>query len=205
MGYRNYFYLAEKAKVDDFLSLSDVDKVSKSFANDLASGFFTQEDIDKFIQHNKINIFGLKEDILSAKEICCCGKYFDSDITQQIVQDGIDYSNDDCEFYFVKPEALLICAKHYRDCAIKYYKNVIRSLDMTDEECEQDMDLGFVRPNLHVLFRCMIGDLQSVDFSQTQNDQHLIDTCQYDYDMFNLMFLYQTIDWEKHQLIWCGY
>lgn len=73
MGYRNYFYIAEKEKTDKFIALSHEEQVRVS---EKASGNNDEYDIKNLIEADGLYCGGALE-YLGAKEIHECGKYFD--------------------------------------------------------------------------------------------------------------------------------
>ena len=208
MGYRNYFAIAEKEKVDEFLKLSEEDRVRLSWKKD--AEYFEDDELDRYIEMNYINWFGLRE-AWNAEEVIECGKYFDSPTAEKIKEDSINLSNEDGEFNIVKPEGLLIAAKYYRDKTVDYYKKVIRSTYMTDEEIKASEDFYGERPNIESIFRTKINDLINGGLfpderkNQIKGERALLYTWDYEFDLFNLIHLYKTIDWDKYYLIWQGY
>ena len=206
MGYRNYFAIAEKEKVDEFLKLSKEDRVRLSHQDSNVD----EEEMQIFINGGYINWHGLSK-IWDAEEIIECGKYFDSPTAEKIKKDSVDLSDDDGEFNIVKPEGLLIAAKYYRDRTVDYYKKVIRSMYMTDEEIKESEDFYGERPNIESIFRTKINDLINGGLfpderkNQIKDERALLYTWDYEFDLFNLIHLYKTIDWDKYYLIWLGY
>jgi len=209
MGYRNYFAVIEKEEADKILNLSHEEqmKLTAKQVREEWSGCSDEEEIvAKYLKDDVVNTYALRN-YLKPEEIVECGKYFDYDVAQKIKEDCRDYSDEDTEFCIVKPEALLICADFYRNNTVKYYESVIRSFDMTDEECLEDKDMGYRRPNLVSAFRHQIYDLKALKIDKESVLKHktLIDTWEYEYDMFNMLHMYKNIDWDKYYLIWQGY
>ncbi len=198
MGYRNYFYIAEKEKVNKFLSLSHEDQVkvtAEMARNQYNDPVFAQERVEEYIEWNNLGSWETR-DYLEAEEIHGCGKYFDYNIQKEIVKDSIDLSNSDEELYFnVKPEALIICAEHYKDKSAKYWHNLI----------DTENDLEVLKERLRSLVREL--DYKHLDVLNTdpKNKFNITNSWDYEYAMFELVHLYKLIDWDKYSLIWCGY
>ena len=209
MGYRNYFAIIEKEEADKVLNLSHEEQMkltAEQVREEWAGSDEEEEQVAKYLKNDILDTYALRRH-LKPEEIIECGKYFDYDVAQKIKEDCRDYSDEDTEFCIVKPEALLIAADYYRNATVRYYENVIRSFDMTDEECEEDKDMSYQRPNLVSSFRHQIYDLKSlkIDKESVLKKKTLMDTWQYEYDMFNLLHMYKNIDWDKYYLIWQGY
>lgn len=209
MGYRNYFAVIEKEEADKILNLSHEEqmKLTSEYIREEWEGSGEEdEQVAKYLENNEVDSYALRKH-LKPEEVIECGKYFDYDVAQKVKEDCRDYSDEDTEFCIVKPEALLVAADYYRNNTVKYYEAVIRSFDMTDEECLEDKDMGYRRPNLTASFRHQIYDLKKLKIDKENILKHkvLMDTWQYEYDMFNLLHLYKNIDWDKYYLIWLGY
>ena len=194
MGYRNYFYVAEKKKVDDFLALSHEEQmkvtaeVIKKDYNDQA---FAQEQIEEYLKYNQLCRWETM-DYLEAKEIHGCGKYFDDNVQKEIVKDSVDLSGNEDEFYLnVKPEALIICAEHYKDKSVKYWSTIIKSEANIDDIKNQ--------------LQNHVRDLNYVLNTDPNNKFSITNSWDYEYAMLELVHLYKLIDWNKYSLIWCGY
>lgn len=209
MGYRNYFAIIEKDKVDKVINASHDEQmqfIAEVIRGDYSDPDYAEKVVQEHLERDVVDWYMLKN-YLEPKEIVECGKYFDYDTSEKIKEDCKDFSDDDTEFCIVKPESLLVCADHYRKNTINYYKNVIRSFDMTDEECENDKELGYHRPNLTSAFRSQIYDLEKLEITKEKvlEKEMLIDTWEYEYDMFNMIHMYKNIDWDKYYLVWLGY
>lgn len=210
MGYRNYFAIAEKEKVDEFLKLSEEDRVRFSWKKDLEKDYMDKEEVDHFVEINYINSFVFKQE-MNGEEIHECGKYFDGETAEKIKEGSVDLSNDDGEINVkLKPEALLICAEHYKQNTIKWWDNIIKSMDMTDEEIEEDWkNYPEGRPDIKERLIYHLRDLEGkyIDILDTKPEHkyHITTSWSYEYVMFELVYLYKTIDWNKYYLIWLGY
>lgn len=202
MGYRNYFYIAEKEKTDKFIALSHEEQVRLS---EKASGNNDEDDIKNLIETDGLYCGGVLE-YLDAKEIHECGKYFDGATSDEIHKDSVDLSNCDTELCFVKPESLLIVAEHYRRASQEYYEKLLKSIDLTDEEIKENWkDYPIGRPDFKRVFKTHVSNLRNVLNTSKDDKLCICNSWNYDYNMFELVHIYKTINWDKHQLIWCGH
>ena len=194
MGYRNYFYIAEKKKVDDFLALSHEEQMKATaevIKKDYNDQTFAQEQIEEYLKCNQLRRWEMM-DYLEAKEIHGCGKYFDDNVQKEIVKDSVDLSGNEDEFYLnVKPEALITCAEHYKDKSVKYWSTIIKSEANIDDIKNQ--------------LQNHVRDLNYVLNTDPNNKFSITNSWDYEYAMFELVHLYKLIDWNKYSLIWCGY
>jgi len=212
MGYRNYFYIADKQKVNDFLSLSHEEQIlvtAKAEMCEWTDQDYAKERIQEYIKENKLRTFHISK-YLEAIEVVECGKYFDGKISTEIKEDSIDFSDDDCEFFFVKPEALVICAEHYKQKTFEWWSTLVNSMYMTDEEIANNIDkYPGGRPDIKAELESHINDLRNarIDILDTDlNHKYNITTSWlYEYAMFELIHIYKSVDWTKNTLIWCGY
>ena len=132
MGYRNYFYIAEKEIVDNFLKLSHEDKL-KVTSELIKTEFYDnawEEEIREYLADDRVWPYYIVK-YLKATCIFECGKYFDQEPLDKMLEDSIDLSSDDNELYFIKPDALVVCAEHYKDKTYKFWETL---LDMDTSE-----------------------------------------------------------------------
>lgn len=198
MGYRNYFYIAEKKKVDDFLTLSHKEQVKATAELQMElykDPKYAKECMNEYIERGELGTWETRA-YLEAKEIHGCGKYFESDIQKEIVKDSVDLSGDEDEFYLnVKPEALIICAEHYKDKSAKYWNRLVESEESIEDIKEQ---LRSHARELDYAHR----DVLNTDLN---NKFNITNSWDYEYAMLELVHLYKLMDWDKYSLIWCGY
>lgn len=210
MGYRNYFAIVEKEKMDEFLKLSEEDRVRFSWKQDIEKGYIDQEEVDHFVELNYINSWVFR-DAMNGKEIHECGKYFDGETAEKIKDSSVNLSNEDGEINVkLKPEALLVCAEHYKQNAAKWWRNIITSIDMTDEEIKEDWkNYPEGRPNIKERLEWHVRELENKHINvldtNIKDKYHITSSWVYEYTMFELIHLYKTIDWNKYDLIWLGY
>lgn len=213
MGYRNYFAIIEKEEADKVLNASHeeqmqicVDEIRKDWESDSE---YAEEEVKEFLENDTVDYYKIKH-YLNPTEIHECGKYFDYDTSKLIKEDCKDYSDDDTEFCIIQPKALLICAEHYKQNAAKWWRNIITSIDMTDEEIKEDWkNYPEGRPNIKERLEWHVRDLENkrIDVLDTdiKDKYHITSSWVYEYTMFELIHLYKTIDWDKYYLLWLGY
>lgn len=198
MGYRNYFYIAEKKKVDDFLALSHEEQMkvtAELIKQDYSDQTFAQERIEEYLEYNQLGSWEARK-YLEAEEIHGCGKYFDSNIQKEIVKGSVDLSGDEDEFYLnVKPEALIVCAEHYKDKSAQYWNNIINS----------EASIEDIKEQLRSHARELDYAHRDVLDTDPNNKFNITNSWDYEYAMLELVHLYKLIDWDKYSLIWCGY
>jgi len=213
MGYRNYFGIIEKEEADKVLNASHEEQIQfcvEYIRNDWKSDpEYAEEQVKEFLERDTVDYYIIKH-YLNPTEIHECGKYFDYDISKLIKEDCRDYSDDDTEFCIVQPKALLVCAEHYKQNAVKWWKNIITSIDMTDEEIKEDWkNYPEGRPNIKEKLEWHVRELEdkSIDVLDTniKHKYRITSSWMYEYTMFELIHLYKTIDWDKYYLIWMGY
>lgn len=213
MGYRNYFAIIEKEKADKVLNASHEEQMQfcvEYIRDDWKSDpEYAEEQVKEFLERDMVDYYMIKH-YLNPKEIHECGKYFDYDTSQLIKEDCRDYSDDDTEFCIVQPKALLVCAEHYKQNAAKWWRNIIASIDMTDEEIKEDWkNYPEGRPNIKERLEWHVRELEDKHINVLDTDikdkYHITSSWVYEYTMFELIHLYKTIDWDKYYLIWLGY
>lgn len=189
MGYRHYFFKVDKKDVEMVMNLS-YQQLKEKYADD--DGYI---DFDNVISHEKIYEFG---------------KLYYEDIAEQIYNTGKPLFKDkECmaEFedympYEVGKDGLLKAIEIYKNKIIKYLENLqVDTLnEWTDEvlkpqdKMKKDVEDRLLRWNMkHIL------DLDEEDtFSITSS-------WLYEHQIFNLVHLLKTIDWESETLLFYGY
>lgn len=207
MGYRNYFYIVEKDKANEFLSMNKEQQVRAT-----KQSYDDEEDIQRMIGWEGVCCCRFN-DWAKAEEIHECGKYFDGETRDKLIEgeEVQDLSTEDSEFFIcLKPEALLICAEHYKQNTITWYSKLIKSMDMTDEEIKADWDNYMngrpdIKSELIFRLRDLEGKFINILNTDIEDKYHITTSWSYEYVMFELVHLYKTIDWSKYYLIWCGY
>ena len=212
MGYRNYFAIIEKDKADKVINASHEEQmqfIAEVIRGDYSDPDYAEELVQEHLERDVVDWYMLKN-YLKPTEIHECGKYFDHDTSEKIKEDCKDFSDDDTEFCIVKPESLLVCAEHYKQNAAKWWRNIITSIDMTDEEIKEDWkNYPEGRPNIKERLEWHVRELESkyIDVLDTdiKDKYRITSSWVYEYTMFELIHLYKTIDWDKYYLVWLGY
>lgn len=183
MGYRHSLHILEKVKVDTL----------------------TEEQI------NNIEFrYDLLDDYLHSIEILELGKYSDEGF--ELCEKGLKphgilakfrnamFYEDDTQFEFLDPEQLVWLAEQYKERTVKHWQKLL-----SDEPIETNNgtlnDVGlkckdYVKDLLH---------WQKYLLNTNKENKFTVqDTWKYEYEMFNIIHCYKTIDWDKYYLVIIG-
>lgn len=189
MRYRHYFFKTNKKDVEMVMNLS-YQQLKEKYANE--------------------NDYIRLEDVLEHKEVFEFGKLYYEDIAEQIYNIGQPLFNDkECmeEFedympYEVGKDGLLKAIEIYRNAIIKYLEclqvdtqnewtnEVLKPQDKIKKDIENRLFWWNIKHTL---------DLDEEDkFSITSS-------LLYEHQIFNLVYLLKTIDWDDETLLFYGY
>ena len=182
MGYRHSLYIIEKEKVNN-LTKEDIDKIDSRY------------DMLEYLQ---------------AKEIIDLGKYSDEGF--ELGRNGMKveglledfrkamYYEGDSEFEFLEPEKLAWLAEEYLEGTINYWNKLLsdepmqiamKTVSETGEKCK-----AYVADLLHWSRYMLNTNIESKYILQT--------TWKYEYEIYNIIHCYKTIDWNKYYLVLIG-
>lgn len=201
MGYRNYFYLVDKSLVETVkeMSLSSL----LSFASD--RGAEVEDDY----------VWTLDPKFLNLKEVFEFGKLYWDDTISQIESTGYPMFQDaevwksmyDYSPYVVGKEGLLKAIEIYKRKIIDSYEDLLK------DGAEYALPFGC---------NVKVDDIKSVnklaEFVQDkitwwkglgvidldESHEWLSNSWQYEHQIFDLVRLYKSIDWDKYTLIFLG-
>lgn len=196
MGYRNYFNLIDIKKYNEIKNLKYHELIEYYKKNNL------QED-DDYIDLREI----------FDKEVFEFGKLYYDNTADRIYSKGIPLftnketqsSFDDYVPYIMGKEALIEAFNIYREKTITYYEGL-----------KQDGDEAII-PLLGITIPCDKSKEEKIFKSYKDkcwdliNDKNyktielITNSWLYEYSVFNLIYLYKTIDWEKYYLIFWGW
>lgn len=197
MGYRYYFLKVKKEDVElvKDLSLQELKKYGSSDSNEWV-------DLD---------------DVITQKEIFEFGKLYYDDTAEQIYKTGIPLFNDketmeyfsDYIPYVVGKEGLLKVIDIYRKKIVDYYKGLLvdgetRIIPLFGFEIKNEdiKSLDKVRNDIEDKIR----DWEHADkMIFSNNEEQVTKSWNYEYSIFNLLFLLKTIDWETENILFYGY
>lgn len=216
MGYRNYFYLVPKNIVNDIQKLDTQKDLANYIVN---SNYFKEEEkkeAQKCIDKNDFEDFYIG--------VCDFGEqlhefgklYFDSDTYEAITYNGKDLFKkgselaevyEDFDAKIVGKEALIAVAKCYRDKVIKYYEGLLLSPEELKQKYPGDIFLDErtafdkLKDNAEDKLSWS-GYWLNLDENQKYN---ITDDWSYECSMFELVHQLKTIDFEKYDVIECGW
>lgn len=216
MGYRNYFYLVPKNIVNDIQKLDTQKDLANYIIN---SNYFkekekkeAQECIDKNdFEDFYVGVYDFGEELHEFGKL-----YFDNDTYEAIIYNGKDLFKKDsklAEVYedfdakIVGKEALKKVAECYRDKAIKFYQNSLLSPEELEQKYPNDPFL-----DKRTVFDKLKDDAEeklswsgywlNLDENQKYN---ITNDWSYEHTMFELVHLLKTIDFEKYDIVECGW
>lgn len=216
MGYRNYFYLVPKNIVNDIQNLDTEKDLANYIIN---SNYFNEKEkkvAQKCIDKNDfedfyIGIYDFGEELHEFGKL-----YFDGDTYEAITYNGEDLFKkgselaevyEDFDAKIVGKEALKKVAECYKDKVIRFYQDSL----LSPEELEQKYpDNPFL--NKRTVFDklkdnaeeqlFLLKDCLNLDENQKYN---IVNDLLYEHLMFELVHQLKTIDFEKYDIIECGW
>lgn len=188
MGYRHYFYLVEKSEVEnvknmDMNSLTEYAKRQGVELYDESDGMGFYFDSDAFMK--KILVFEF-------------GKLYWDDTAERIYKTGfplfakpeVQSEFDDYVPFVVGKAGLLEAIKIYNEKALSYYKKL--------ESCEA----GEIKKHIGDRIEDLTSGITNTDESKVWSVSR---SGEYEHDVFNLVHLLKTIDWERNTLLFFGW
>lgn len=216
MGYRNYFYLVPKNIVKGIQKLDTQKDLANFIIN---SNYFkekekkeAQECIDKNdFEDFYIGIYDFGEELHEFGKL-----YFDVDTYEAITYKSKDLFKkgselaevyEDFDAKIVSKEALIAVAKCYRDKTIKIYQDSLLSPEELEEKYPNDPFL-----NKQTVFNKLKDNAEEKLFwlkdclNLDENQKYKItNDWLYEHSMFELVHQLKTIDFEKYDIIECGW
>ena len=184
MGYRHCLHIIEKKKLNKL----------------------TSKQIKKMEEQSRYDIW----EKLGGQEILELGKY--SDEGYELGQNGIKvngilaefrsimYYEGDTEFEFLEPEKLVWIAEKYLERTVKYWEMLLSNeiqeigLKVTDKPSEKC--INYVK-DLLTWKKFLLN-------TDKENKYCIQCSWKYEYEMFNIIHCYKTIDWDKYYLVLTG-
>lgn len=203
MGYRHYFYLVDKKDVEKVKD-KNYDKlllIAKEYGAEVEDdGYFYFND-DKFMNKTEIYEFGKLYWDDTAERIYSHGvPLFTIEETQKAFSDYVPY--------VMGADGLLEAINIYKEKIINYYKSFLvdgekRKINYSFEVRPEDIKdvsniTDFIEDRLRwwVLYGVIDLDL---------NRERISDSWIYEHQIFELVRLYKTIDWENKCLLFYGW
>ena len=192
MGYRNYIAVVDKESLDKIRSLSYDELIEKCGDEGYLSEYTFE---DKGVEIKRIleigEIVSYKENSNKLKE-CLSLVFSDNKINEAL--------NNDSEFMLGNKKLLENIIEIYRKTVVEYYTD-IQNIDRIREMCF-DPTINHLE---YFIKKCKnkISEF-SENWFVSDNDNILHYTWQYEYDIFNLIYILKTFDWNKNYLLWIG-
>lgn len=216
MGYRNYFYLVPKNIVNDIQKLDTEKDLANYIIN---SNYFNEKEkkeAQKCIDKNDfenfyVGVYDFGEQLHGFGEL-----YFDKDTYEAITYNGKDLFKKDsklAEVYedfaakIVGKEALIAVAKCYKDKVIEYYEGLL----LSPEELKQKYPTDLFLDKRTLLDKLKDDAEEKLSWSEywlnlDENQKYNItNDWSYEHTMFELVHQLKTIDFEKYDIVECGW
>ena len=192
MGYRNYIAIVDKESLDKIRNLP-YDKLIEKYGDEGYISEYTFE--DKGIDIKRISEIG---EIVSYKENStklneCLSPVFSDNKVNEVL-------NNDSEFMLGNKKLLENIIEVYRKTVVEYYTDV--------QNIDRIREMHFDPTINHLEYFIKKCKNKASEFSEkwfvSDNDNILHYTWQYEYDIFNLIYILKTFDWNKNYLLWIG-
>lgn len=192
MSYRNYIAVVDKESLDKIRGLS-YDEVKEKYGDEGYISEYTFKDngidIKRILEIGEIVSY--KENETKLKE-CLSPVFSDNKINEVL--------NNDSEFMLGNKKLLENIIEVYRKTVVEYYtdiQNIDKIRKMRFDPTVDHLD--------YFLTKCKnkVSEFSEKWFvSDSDNILHY--TWQYEYDIFNLIYILKTFDWNKNYLLWIG-
>lgn len=205
MVYRNYFCIVEKSEV------SKVRDMNYGQLCDYAKqcGVVYDEDGEQYFNF-------LDEKFMNKRRIFDFGKLRQDDIIEMVHNVGTPlFEEQEVRMIFDEPYEPYITGKAGLEAAIDVYKNKvvegIKSLVKADAD-DTDSLLRQVQPDnldLQAVCNAIMDKLvewgRYIPYDLDENTDEISSSRNYEYQVFELVRLYKTIDWSKYVLLFMGW
>lgn len=189
MGYRNYLYTIPK---------KNVKRVRKLNLKEIKEKYGDKED-DGYVDYENV----LKD----MKCIFEYGKLYWDDTIERIHNTGerlfldgeVQENFEDLDIYLVGKEALKVTIEIYENKIKNMYKNLLNNDDLKDSEVRSKLE-SHIAEYSNWWNRSYVG-LLNLD----ESDECICNSWLYEHQIFELVRLYKTIDFEKYDLVFLGY
>ena len=209
MGYRNYFYLVEKSEVSKVRGMNYEELCD--YAKQCGASY------DEYDEDEDERGFDfIDERFMNKKLIFEFGKLYWDDTIERIHEVGMPLFDDqDIQEIFNEPYKPYITGKVGLETAIEIYKNKVveylKSLVKVDADDTSSL-LRQVQPDnldLEAVCRAIRGKLAEwgryPPYNLNEHTDKISSSWYYEYQIFELVRLYKTIDWDKYVLLFMGW
>lgn len=202
MGYRHYFYLVDKSKCEEVknMTLNELCDHAKSEGVEVEDGWFCFND-EKFLDKKRIFEFGKLYWDDTADRIYSKGEPLFTD--KEVQEDVSDYDP-----YVVGKPGVLEAIEIYKRKIIGSYKDLlvdggVQLLPGGFSIGREDIkSIDKVREFIHEKLKWweLFG---AIDLDETH--ESISDSYQYEHQIFELVRLYKSIDWETKTVLFYGW
>ena len=223
MGYRNYFYLIPKEITKDINQLDTQEQLIKYIAN---SNYFAErlrKDAQEAVAKNDykgcyLPVYDFGEQLDEFGKL-----YFDNETYEAIISGGrhlfkegseLAQEYEDYGAMIVGKEALKAVANTYLHKTQKFYEALLKTPKELEEEIKAgkrdffEMDTRSMEDKFKQEIQDKLFWLRSssgaLDFDENKKYK-LTNSYLYEYIMFQLVHQYKTIDFDKYDIIECGW
>jgi len=203
MGYRHYFYLVDKKDVElvKDKTYEELMQIAKTYGADV------DEDEDYFYFNDK--------KFMNKTEIYEFGKLYWDDTADRIYSKGVPLFEKEevqkCFYdycpYVMGKEAILEAIEIYKTKVINYYKSLIVDGDTKefsyfyDIEPDEIKNVDVTRHITDILYHWDRMGVIDTDFDH----ERISSSWMYEHQIFELVRLYKSIDWENKCLLFYGW
>ena len=203
MGYRHYFYLVDKKDVELVKDKTheELVQIAKTYGADVdeEDGYFYFND-KKFMNKTEIYEFG---------------KLYWDDTVKRIYSKGVPLFEkeevqecfDDYRPYVMGKDAMLEAIEIYKSKIINYYKSLIVDGDTKEFNYFYDIEpdeIKNVEVTRHITEILYHWDRMGVLDTNLENER-ISSSWMYEHQIFELVRLYKSIDWENKCLLFYGW
>lgn len=209
MGYRHYFYVANKIECEAVKDLSYnelLEYIKKKYPDSVEVEEYEGEDAETYINFHKM---------LGQEEIFEFGKLYWDDTAERICAKGYPlFANEDTrecfkyyDPYVMGSDGLAEAINIYKQKIINYYKDLL----VDGAEVIAPFGITFKRDDIKSIDKVHDHIKDQLYWWQTNavntdlDDPRLTKSWLYEHTIFELVRLYKTIDWEKKCLLFYGY
>lgn len=218
MGYRHYFYIIPTKVVNKIKDLEtkrdyyEYIKTERCLSKEARkSAKFALKDLEK----NNDDYLGLWE---LGKNVFEFGKLYWDDTAEQIQNTGIKLFKDKTELceqyeesgaYIVGKEAILKAIEIYHNKIKRYFKSLLMSaeeLKRDDEYWNGIEDVGErCKQAVEEKLSKWENNWDFKPYNLKENNSSIVSSWLYEYEIFELVHILKTIDFEKYNLIFLGW
>lgn len=210
MGYRHYLYKIDKEIVKDIQGKT-FDELWDKYTSEEEKAF--QEMMRE--RHGEEKYLDI--DFFKQEQIFEFGKLYFEDTAERIYETGRPlFDNKDIQEYFadyqpyiVTKEALKIAIEIYEQKIINYYKGLF---EKDEKLCEPFFRIPFDKIDKSIQEKCVehcrnqLSEwLRGFAINKSEKDEKLTNSWQYEYEIFELLRLYKTFDFNKYDLLFYGW